>query len=504
MEGGSQQLVTPFHGGGVLSTGEEPMGAKQPPLTFQRAPFLTSRSPIHVQPSYSPSLSAELNSVHIASVSDSDYSADFYTENNMAQPPPRERTLTELATPVFTCESWCIQYPDEFDLCSVFWLYLELQDSELSNLGCVGKLREKATNVFQCASHDSKPKMVKMKSEDDPRILSSTGLCFVSLEVVNIHSWLVFKYVKMEKETIIPGNETKEVRVRHAVDSKALASVNGGLKQHQRLAIENTPFKFLLNINFEITICGPLIRELLSRWVEHAGGFRIRARIIPFTPLHVCITLGLRVIGREVTMEESTKSHVESLFGGADITMHNIVSLMKKYGNARQSEDFCRLYILFLFAIILYPRPSTVLTRVPFHLLNDLQLLNEFNWGFSIYDFLVDKITRASKMYVEGKNMSQLHVSGCALVLQVWAIEHLTFPGLDKKSRLFPRVSQWIKIPYGSTKISNVFQNGQVLRQLTASSDDLENHIFLEAENHVPPSTGASTKNFVDNEQILS
>ncbi|KAL2319791.1 hypothetical protein Fmac_028760 [Flemingia macrophylla] len=55
-----------------------------------------------------------------------------------------------------------------------------LQDSELSNLGCVGNLREKATNVFQCASHDSKPKMVKMKSEDDPRILSSTRLCFQS------------------------------------------------------------------------------------------------------------------------------------------------------------------------------------------------------------------------------------------------------------------------------------------------------------------------------------
>ncbi|KAL2347621.1 hypothetical protein Fmac_001621 [Flemingia macrophylla] len=57
-------------------------------------------------------------------------------------------------------------------------------DSELSNLGCVGKLREKATNVFQCASHDSKPKMVKMKSEDDPRILSSTGLCFVRFKPI--------------------------------------------------------------------------------------------------------------------------------------------------------------------------------------------------------------------------------------------------------------------------------------------------------------------------------
>jgi len=37
---------------------------------------------------------------------------NFYTEN-MAQPPPRERTLREIAALDFTYESVCIQYPDE-------------------------------------------------------------------------------------------------------------------------------------------------------------------------------------------------------------------------------------------------------------------------------------------------------------------------------------------------------------------------------------------------------
>ncbi|KAL5186998.1 hypothetical protein HKD37_05G012741 [Glycine soja] len=32
---------------------------------------------------------------------------------NMTQPPPRERTLREMAAPDFTYESLCIQYPDE-------------------------------------------------------------------------------------------------------------------------------------------------------------------------------------------------------------------------------------------------------------------------------------------------------------------------------------------------------------------------------------------------------
>ncbi|KAH1198452.1 hypothetical protein GmHk_18G052028 [Glycine max] len=38
--------------------------------------------------------------------------ANFHTEN-MAQSPPRERTLREMAAPDFTYESLCIQYPDE-------------------------------------------------------------------------------------------------------------------------------------------------------------------------------------------------------------------------------------------------------------------------------------------------------------------------------------------------------------------------------------------------------
>jgi len=49
---------------------------------------------------------------------DSEYSdfehltTNFHTEN-IAQPPPHERTLREMTAPDFTYESLCIQYPDE-------------------------------------------------------------------------------------------------------------------------------------------------------------------------------------------------------------------------------------------------------------------------------------------------------------------------------------------------------------------------------------------------------
>jgi len=39
--------------------------------------------------------------------------SDCEHSENMAQPPPRERTLTEMTAPDFTYESLCIQYPDE-------------------------------------------------------------------------------------------------------------------------------------------------------------------------------------------------------------------------------------------------------------------------------------------------------------------------------------------------------------------------------------------------------
>ena len=38
---------------------------------------------------------------------------DFEHSENMAQPPPRERTLREMVALDFTYESLCIQYPDE-------------------------------------------------------------------------------------------------------------------------------------------------------------------------------------------------------------------------------------------------------------------------------------------------------------------------------------------------------------------------------------------------------
>ena len=60
--------------------------------------------------SYSPSNS---DSVSISSIPSTFIQSDSIHCDNMAQPPPRERTLRELAAPDFTIEDSCIRYPDE-------------------------------------------------------------------------------------------------------------------------------------------------------------------------------------------------------------------------------------------------------------------------------------------------------------------------------------------------------------------------------------------------------
>ncbi|KAL5159174.1 hypothetical protein HKD37_15G043533 [Glycine soja] len=45
--------------------------------------------------------------------SDFEHSTTTFHTENMAQPPPRERTLRDINAPDFTYESLCIQYPDE-------------------------------------------------------------------------------------------------------------------------------------------------------------------------------------------------------------------------------------------------------------------------------------------------------------------------------------------------------------------------------------------------------
>ncbi|KAI5409025.1 hypothetical protein KIW84_054733 [Lathyrus oleraceus] len=130
------------------------------------------------------------------------------------------------------------------------------------------------------------------------------------------------------------GDET-EVRMRHRCISVNLSSINEKLTKTQRAHIECTPFKWAMDISNNFSISGGLLWELVSRWDVRSRGFRVRDRIVPFTPVDVSFALGLSIVGAEVTINNIRKQ----------LRCHK-----------KKLVNFVRLYILLAFAEFYFPK----------------------------------------------------------------------------------------------------------------------------------------------------
>jgi len=81
-------------------------------LRHHRNPSLHAEySVIFPDSPHTPNTSHSMYSLHTEHIVHSDH-FDFHTDN-MVQPPPHERTMSELTAPEFTYDSLCIQYPEE-------------------------------------------------------------------------------------------------------------------------------------------------------------------------------------------------------------------------------------------------------------------------------------------------------------------------------------------------------------------------------------------------------
>jgi hypothetical protein len=47
-----------------------------------------------------------------------------------------------------------------------------------------------------------------------------------------------------------------------------------------------------------------LLKAVTAKWDDHNGGFRVRDRVVSFSPLGVCFGLGLRIVGEKVNFED--------------------------------------------------------------------------------------------------------------------------------------------------------------------------------------------------------
>ncbi|GAU21334.1 hypothetical protein TSUD_189200 [Trifolium subterraneum] len=191
------------------------------------------------------------------------------------------------------------------------------------------------------------------------------------------------------------------------------------LSTAQKDRLLQTPFKWVVDMKDNIKVSGILLDEMLSRWDSVTHGFRVGGKTVAFTPVDVCFALGLQTVGITVPLQDKSDCHVKSLFNGKDITVDSMLEKLKDLNREEDVEDFCKVYILFALFALYFPRKSTNVCNVPFSLLDDLNMLDTYNWGQAVYDFLVDSITKAATTYAQGGAAGQeITLSGCSAVLQ--------------------------------------------------------------------------------------
>ena len=157
----------------------------------------------------------------------------------------------------------------------------------------------------------------------------------------------------------------------------------------QRELIEITPFKWLMRLDQPLHISSVVLRELISRWCIAEQSFRIREFLVPFSPFDVCITLGLRLTGQEVSLEYSDAPFMNRLFNGSEITINMVLAKLgdPNVNKDENVEDFCRLYIILALGTFYFPRASITINAFPFNLLQNVHNLNMYNWGAAVHKF---------------------------------------------------------------------------------------------------------------------
>ena len=214
--------------------------------------------------------------------------------------------------------------------------------------------------------------------------------------------------------------------MRHSCIPVNLSSINEKLTKTQRAHIECTPFKWAMDISNNFSISGGLLWELVSRWDVRSRGFRVRDRIVPFTPVDVSFALGLSIVGKSLVVEKDQQCETLDLFKGADITINNIRKQLRYH--KKKLVNFVRLYILLAFAEFYFPKTGNKVFTGFVKQLDDLDSLDAHSWGIDVYNFVVSSLCESSVVLKEGKNKAQRHLNGCAAILQVNILYYFIVP----------------------------------------------------------------------------
>ncbi|CAK8561193.1 unnamed protein product [Lathyrus sativus] len=213
-----------------------------------------------------------------------------------------------------------------------------------------------------------------------------------------------------------------------------------------------------MNISNSFSISCGLIWELVSMWDVRSRGFRVRDKIVLFTPIDVCFALGLSIVGKSLVVEEDQQSQTLDLFKGVEVTIHNIRKQLRSH--KKILVNFVRLYILLAFAEFYFSKIGyKVFTRF-IKKLDDLDSLDITLW------FLVYVSLRVLK---ERKNKAHKHLNGFAAILQIWAFNHLSLEKAPAVSRFSSPV-----ITMQKKNIEKSFDKNMIIDRIVATEEELE------------------------------
>jgi len=82
------------------------------------------------------------------------------------------------------------------------------------------------------------------------------------------------------------------------VQTEYIVEVNRRLTSFQREKIQQTPFKWIAEVEDIMQISTTVLREILSRWNGSKQSFMFREKLVPLSLMDVCVGLGLRVGGK--------------------------------------------------------------------------------------------------------------------------------------------------------------------------------------------------------------
>ncbi|KAK9278238.1 hypothetical protein L1049_027800 [Liquidambar formosana] len=296
----------------------------------------------------------------------------------------------------------------------------------------------------------------------------------------------LFRNQKSQLKMKRQKKENFSVQIRHSCAIEDFCAYNDNLTPDQRQLIERTPFGVLLDIP-KTNINGKLLECLIDKWDEGESGFWLKDKLVRFTQHDVACILGLRVGGTRVRVFEDYGSSqldtiLRSFFPNQTLTRRFISQLISPCAS---NDDFVRMYIALAFTFFLFPLPSRGIHRHFFRLLDKLDDLSEYGWGEAVYVFLVDGIRDAVRARKMKTNYSEIRIRGCALLLQVWALEHTSMVEATSSSCSWPRIRKWTSKNLSSRHVHSIIQftesDKEAVPILAPTEEELKESVIQES-----------------------